>query len=74
MSMFDKYTDNSYTAYNLTPPTIHKQKSLLLNPPYIKLTGMKEDLYISFMKKACCAKGFVSITPQTFTNSSISIL
>ena len=43
---------------------------IIMNPPYIKLTGMKEDLYISFMKKACCAKGFVSITPQTFTNSS----
>lgn len=43
---------------------------IIMNPPYIKLAGMKEDLYISFMKKACCAKGFVSITPQTFTNSS----
>ena len=44
MSMFDKYTDNSYTAYNLTPPTIHKQKSLLLNPPYIKYDIRKNPI------------------------------
>ena len=42
--MFDKYTDNSYTAYNLTPPTIHKQKSLLLNPPYIKYDIRKNPI------------------------------
>lgn len=44
MSMFDKYTDNSYTAYNLTPPTIHKQKSLLLSPPYIKYDDRKNPI------------------------------
>lgn len=44
MSMFNKYTDNSYTAYNLTPPTIHKQKSLLLNPPYIKYDNRKNPI------------------------------
>ena len=44
MSMFNKYTDNSYTAYNLTPPTIHKQKSLLLNPPYIKYDIRKNPI------------------------------
>ena len=25
---------------------------IIMNPPYIKLASMKEDLYISFMKKA----------------------
>lgn len=44
MSMFDKYTDNSYTAYNLTPPTIQKQKSLLLSPPYIKYDDRKNPI------------------------------
>lgn len=46
MSMFDKYIDNSYTAYNLTSPTIHKQQSLLLNPPYIKYDERKNPIQI----------------------------
>lgn len=44
MSMFDKYSNNSYTAYNLTPPTTQKQKSLLLNPPYIKYDKRKNPV------------------------------
>lgn len=44
MSMFDKYSNDSYTAYNLTPPTTQKQKSLLLNPPYIKYDNRKNPV------------------------------
>lgn len=46
MSMFEKYEDMSYTAYNLTPPTVYKQESLLLNPPYIKYDSRKNPLQI----------------------------
>lgn len=42
--MFDKYSNDSYTAYNLTPPTTQKQKSLLLNPPYIKYDNRKNPV------------------------------
>lgn len=41
---------------------------IIMNPPYGKCG--EEDLYITFMKKACEYKGFVSITPQSFTNST----
>lgn len=44
MSMFDKYSNDSYTAYNLTPPTTQKQKSLLLNPPYIQYDRRKNPV------------------------------
>lgn len=44
MSMFDKYSNDSYTAYNLTPPTTQNQKSLLLNPPYIKYDNRKNPV------------------------------
>lgn len=44
MSMFDKYSNDSYTAYNLTPPNTQKQKSLLLNPPYIKYDNRKNPV------------------------------
>lgn len=47
-----------------------KYDYIIMNPPYIKLKGMKEDLYVSFMKKACDCKGFISITPQTFNSSN----
>lgn len=41
---------------------------IIMNPPYNgKIVG--EDLYITFMKKACENKGFISVTPQGFTNS-----
>ena len=41
---------------------------VIMNPPYNgKEKG--EDLYISFMKKAAESNGFISITPQSFTNS-----
>lgn len=46
MSMFEKYEDTSYTAYNLTPPTVYKQESLLLNPPYIKYDSRKNPIHI----------------------------
>ena len=42
--MFDKYSNDSYTAYNLTPPTTQKQKSLLLNPPYIQYDRRKNPV------------------------------
>lgn len=41
---------------------------VIMNPPY-NGKEKKEDIYISFMKKATESKGFVSITPQGFTNS-----
>lgn len=42
---------------------------IIMNPPYCgKEKG--EDLYISFMKKASEADGYISITPQSFTNST----
>ena len=46
MSMFEKYEDASYTAYNLTPPTVYKQESLLLNPPYIKYDNRRNPQQI----------------------------
>ena len=42
---------------------------IIMNPPYCgKEKG--EDLYISFMKKASETDGYISITPQSFTNST----
>lgn len=35
MSMFDKYEDNSYTAYNLTPKKVSKTTQIRFNSPFV---------------------------------------
>lgn len=35
MSMFDKYEDNSYTAYNLTPKKVSKTTQIKFNSPFV---------------------------------------
>lgn len=50
---------------------------VLMNPPYVGVkaddrfsSAASRDLYAYFMEKAAKTKGFISITPQSFTNAS----
>ena len=65
---FNKNYDELNNFYNIDfLKSDLKYDYIIMNPPYAK--SDKEDLYISFMKKACECKGFISITPQSFTSS-----
>lgn len=54
-----------------------KEDYVLMNPPYVGVkaddrfeSAASRDLYAYFMEKAAKTKGFISITPQSFTNAS----
>ena len=65
---FDSIKQNFHNCSFLEPNNI-EYNFIIMNPPYNgKEKG--EDLYVSFMKKASEADGYISITPQSFTNST----
>lgn len=69
----DYFSLNNFYNCNFLTSDL-KYDYVIMNPPYGKFNDAKEDLYISFMKKACMANGFISLTPCSFTNSRESDL
>lgn len=65
---FESIKDNFHNSSFLESNDV-KYNYIIMNPPYNgKEKG--EDIYISFMKKASDSDGYISVTPQSFTNST----
>lgn len=74
--LFSLIKDRFVVADFLASEKLPKYDFALLNPPYVVVeadqrfkTGESRDLYVYFLERVMqTVKGFISITPQTFTN------
>ena len=74
--LYEKIKNNFVVADFLLTENLPKHDYAILNPPYVVVeqderfeTGEARDLYAYFLEKVIkTSTGFVSITPQTFTN------
>lgn len=74
--LYNKIKMNFVVADFLLSDNLPKHDYAILNPPYVVVepdnrfeTGEARDLYAYFLEKVIkTSEGFVSITPQTFTN------